>query len=134
MGLFYAIGPWVLKYPWGYKFAHFLQVGGGRETSLDRAVLSRGLTATGLQKLSAVRYDSAMVILMKAASGQISVDDAAELIGCSTDHVRKLCRDGVLQAQKLGRLMWLIDAKSAHEFADNRPPIGRPPKKKSKGS
>jgi excisionase family DNA binding protein len=110
-----------------------LQVGGGRETSLDRAVLSRVLITTGLQKVSAIRYDLAMVISMKAPSGQISVDDAATLIGCSADHVRRLCRDGLIAAQRLGQRVWLVDAQSAKEFASNRPAIGRPPKKKSRG-
>jgi len=111
-----------------------LQVGGGRETFLDRAVLSRVLTTTGLQKLSAGRYDLSMVIFMKTPSGQISVEQAAQLIGCSADHVRRLCRDGLIRAKRFGQRVWLVDAASAADFAYNRPAIGRPPKKNRQGS
>lgn len=57
----------------------------------------------------------------------IGVGEAAELIGISAAHVRKLLRDGELVGRKLGPRVWIVSRKSALAFSRNRPKLGRPP-------
>lgn len=57
----------------------------------------------------------------------ISVGEAAELIGVSAAHVRKLLRDGDLVGRKISPRIWLVSRKSALAFSRNRPKLGRPP-------
>ncbi len=41
----------------------------------------------------------------------ITTHDAAELLGFSHDHIRRLCREGKIKAEKLGN-NWLLTEKS----------------------
>lgn len=52
--------------------------------------------------------------------------EAAELIGCSSAHVRFLANEGHLTGEKVGPRMWLIEKKSAQDFAKKPAKVGRP--------
>lgn len=54
--------------------------------------------------------------------------EAAELIGCSSAHVRFLAIEGHLVGEKVGPRMWLIEKKSAQNLAKNPAKVGRPRK------
>jgi excisionase family DNA binding protein len=71
---------------------------------------------------------------MKKPSAKILISEAAEIIGCTEDHVRRLVRMGQIKAERLGQVLWLVDRRSALAFAKNRPPIGRPRKKNNEGT
>jgi excisionase family DNA binding protein len=58
----------------------------------------------------------------------ISVTEAARRAGITDRHVRRLIRDGVLQATRLGRA-WLVDAASVAAY-QRHPTMGRPAKPK----
>jgi len=62
----------------------------------------------------------------------LNCSEAANLIGCSTDHVAALARNGSLKAMKASERCWLIDKESARKFASTPKPTGRPRKTKSK--
>lgn len=74
-------------------------------------------------------YDSDMVVMdqQKKITDAISVDEAAELIGCSGAHVRKLLRDGDLMGRKISARIWVVSLRAAKHFAHHRPKLGRPP-------
>lgn len=56
----------------------------------------------------------------------ISVEEAAQLIGCGPRHVRWLCAEGRLRCRKLGRGTWLVELQSAEEVAATPEEHGRP--------
>lgn len=41
----------------------------------------------------------------------IGTTEAAEILGLSPDHVKKLCRDGKIKAKRIGKT-WVIDKTS----------------------
>lgn len=57
----------------------------------------------------------------------ISATDAAEMLGLSVERVKKLCRDGRLEAKKLS-IGWIIWRPSVEERLANPPRPGRPRK------
>lgn len=80
-------------------------------------------------KRCVVEYDSDMVVMdqQKKITDAISVEEAAELIGCSAAHVRKLLRDGDLVGRKISPRIWVVSSRAATHFAKHRPKLGRPP-------
>ena len=46
---------------------------------------------------------------------EISTDHAAQLLGCSAEYVRRLCRSGRLAGRRIGRA-WLIDQVSFDSY------------------
>jgi excisionase family DNA binding protein len=56
----------------------------------------------------------------------ISVTEAARRAGITDRHIRRLIRDGVIQATRLGRA-WLVDAESVAAY-QRHPTMGRPAK------
>lgn len=54
----------------------------------------------------------------------ISVTEAARRAGITDRHIRRLIRDGVIQATRIGRA-WLVDAKSVAAYRKH-PTMGRP--------
>jgi len=54
----------------------------------------------------------------------ISVTEAARRAGITDRHVRRLIRDGVIQATRIGRA-WLVDAASVAAY-QRHPTMGRP--------
>jgi excisionase family DNA binding protein len=57
----------------------------------------------------------------------ITVSQAAELVGCTTQHLRKLAQDEAIASEKVGAI-WLIDRVAAEKMAKSKPPVGRPRK------
>ncbi|MFI6331906.1 helix-turn-helix domain-containing protein [Micromonospora chersina] len=53
---------------------------------------------------------------------EISTDDAAALLECSPQHVRRLCRSGGVSARRAGRRAWLIDAADLDRYRHRRTP------------
>ena len=58
----------------------------------------------------------------------MTATEAANLIGCSSAHVRYLADKGDLVCEKVGPRAWLIDKKSAEKMAKNPAKTGRPRK------
>jgi excisionase family DNA binding protein len=58
----------------------------------------------------------------------VTAQEAAEMLGCSRDHIGHLCRNGTLDARASERV-WLITRKSVERYADRRTGPGRPPGK-----
>jgi excisionase family DNA binding protein len=56
----------------------------------------------------------------------ISVTEAARRAGITDRHIRRLIRDGVIQATRIGRA-WLVDAESVAAY-QRHPTMGRPVK------
>jgi excisionase family DNA binding protein len=54
----------------------------------------------------------------------ISVAEAAHRAGITDRHVRRLIRDGVIQATRIGRA-WLVDTASVAAY-QRHPTMGRP--------
>lgn len=54
----------------------------------------------------------------------ISVTEAARRANITDRHIRRLIRDGVIQATRIGRA-WLVDAKSVAAYRKH-PTMGRP--------
>lgn len=55
--------------------------------------------------------------------GMISTKQAAEIIGITARAIVKLCKSGMLQSEKFGRV-YLVDAESVNQYAANRPKPG----------
>lgn len=58
----------------------------------------------------------------------ITLTEAAELIGVSKGYVCRLLNDGRIKAERIHQRAWLVDRKSAEQFRDNPPAMGRPRK------
>jgi hypothetical protein len=56
----------------------------------------------------------------------LTVKQAADMIGCTEDHVRLLLRKGPLVGKKLSERMWLVDVTSAAKMAYSTTKRGRP--------
>lgn len=62
----------------------------------------------------------------------MTVSQAAELAGCSTQRIRLLAKLKQIKAEKIGAV-WMIDKSHAQNLADKPPTVGRPRRgKKSK--
>lgn len=57
----------------------------------------------------------------------IGIAEAADLLGCTTSHVRLLLRTGKLTGRKTSPRVWILSKKSVCYFAKHRPKLGRPP-------
>ncbi len=56
----------------------------------------------------------------------VSVQEAAEIIGCSGGRVRQLLIEGTISGQKLNERAWAVERKSAEAFAKVPQTVGRP--------
>ena len=61
----------------------------------------------------------------------ISVQEAAERIGCTVGRIRQLLIDKTLRGQKLNERAWAVETKSVAEFAKLPQSVGRPRKNAS---
>lgn len=61
----------------------------------------------------------------------MSVDEAAAVIHVTPGRVRQMLRSGLLKGEKIHAMAWAIDKDVVAKAAENRPPIGRPPQKKT---
>ena len=67
--------------------------------------------------------------MSKTRNKPISVTDAAEIIGCTRGNVLYLIREGLIQAERLGRrerAVWAVDAASVEVYAKGPKRTGRP--------
>jgi excisionase family DNA binding protein len=67
-----------------------------------------------------------MATVMNQASKFVTVEAAAELIGCTDGRVRQLLRNGDLPGEKLSERVWLILRKDAEKYAAIPYKTGRP--------
>lgn len=58
----------------------------------------------------------------------LTMAEAAELMGVTTNYVRLLLRQKKVEGQKIGERCWLVDAKSAKGYARLPYVTGRPRK------
>jgi hypothetical protein len=56
----------------------------------------------------------------------LTIDEATVVMGITPSHIRALLRDQKIFGQKIGQRCWLVDAKSAREFARSAQKTGRP--------
>lgn len=56
----------------------------------------------------------------------LTIEEAAELIGCTTSHLRFLLREEKIKGKKVGERLWLVDVASAKQFARHPAATGRP--------
>ena len=56
----------------------------------------------------------------------ISTESAAEIIGCTSRHVRKLCETGQLRCRKIGARVWIVSRSDAERKARTVSATGRP--------
>lgn len=57
----------------------------------------------------------------------ISLSEASEFCGLSSDHLRRLAEQGKLKAKKIGR-NWVTSRAAIEEYLEKRNPPGRPKK------
>ncbi len=68
-----------------------------------------------------------MSAMTETKKGMVSVQTAADIIGCSTAHVRRLLASEIIAGEQLdGSGYWLVYRDSAEEFAKTQPKVGRP--------
>jgi predicted transcriptional regulator len=60
-----------------------------------------------------------------------SVSEAAEVLGCTEQHVRYLIRHDKVKAERFSSLVWLVNVSSLKKYARREINVGRPRKKKS---
>lgn len=58
----------------------------------------------------------------------LSVTEAANILGCTTSHVRLLLVSGTLVGQKLHARAWAVTRKSLNAYAKRKFTVGRPRK------
>lgn len=56
----------------------------------------------------------------------VSVNEAAEILGCTDGRVRQLLREHELAGQKVNERAWIISRESVDRFAKKPQPLGRP--------
>lgn len=56
----------------------------------------------------------------------LSVQEAAEFIGCTVGRIRQMLRSGELKGQKLSERAWVVDPNSVKKVAENPHSVGRP--------
>src|SRR5690606_28426241 len=56
----------------------------------------------------------------------VSVNEAAEVIGCTVGRVRQLLIAGRLEGEKLNERAWRVDRRSAEKYARDMAHTGRP--------
>lgn len=62
----------------------------------------------------------------------LTITEAAVIVGCSAQRLRKLAAEKQIKAAKVGERVWLIDSKSAQDLANNPAKTGRPRGSKKK--
>jgi excisionase family DNA binding protein len=55
----------------------------------------------------------------------MTISQAAELAGCSTQYIRLLAKKKQIKAEKVGAI-WMVDRKHAESLADKPHTVGRP--------
>jgi excisionase family DNA binding protein len=76
----------------------------------------RATAATRIERSS----DSGTAPPAPATVTEVSVDEAAALLGCSPEYVRRLTRRGTLAARRIGRRAWAIDRTALDDYRHGR--------------
>jgi excisionase family DNA binding protein len=58
------------------------------------------------------------------SEGKVTVAEAAELTGYSEGHVRYLIRNDKIEAERLGKLVYVIDRQSLMDYAGRMDALG----------
>ena len=67
-----------------------------------------------------------MAIEIQKGSIFVSVDEAAEIMGCTTGRVRQMLRSGDLEGHKVSERAWIVNRVSAENNAEKPEGSGRP--------
>lgn len=62
----------------------------------------------------------------------VSVNDAADILGCTTGRVRQLIGEGVIEAEKLNAHAWAVYRKSVDKLSKIPRSTGRPRKNEAR--
>jgi excisionase family DNA binding protein len=76
----------------------------------------RATTATGIERSS----DSGTAPPAPATVTEVSVNEAAALLGCSPEYVRRLVRTGAFTARRIGARIWAIDRATLDNYRHGR--------------
>ncbi|MFE4692926.1 helix-turn-helix domain-containing protein [Streptomyces sp. NPDC056749] len=57
-----------------------------------------------------------------ATVAYVSVGEAAALLGCSTEYVRRLARAGIVRARRIGARAWAVDPAALDDYRHGRTP------------
>ncbi|MEV0912698.1 helix-turn-helix domain-containing protein [Streptomyces sp. NPDC049967] len=57
-----------------------------------------------------------------ATVAYVSVGEAAALLGCSTEYVRRLARTGIVRARRIGARAWAVDPAALDDYRHGRIP------------
>ena len=66
---------------------------------------------------------------VQQASNVTTVEEAARVLGLTSNRVRKFIREDRLKAQQIGCHIWLVDVDDLKRFSKLPRRNGRPPKK-----
>lgn len=87
------------------------------------AVSARAIAALEALHRAAERYDAAMFVDEPAPAAsptvEIATQDAASAMGCTVQHVTRLCRSGLIRGRRIGRA-WLVDQASLDAYRFGR--------------
>lgn len=67
-----------------------------------------------------------MAIEIQEKSIFVSVDEAAEIMGCTPGRVRQMLRAGDLEGHKVSERAWIVNRDSADKHAEKPEGSGRP--------
>ncbi|MFG2671163.1 helix-turn-helix domain-containing protein [Streptomyces sp. NPDC048445] len=57
-----------------------------------------------------------------ATVAYLSVGEAAALLGCSTEYMRRLARAGIVRARRIGARAWAVDPAALDDYRHGRTP------------
>lgn len=67
-----------------------------------------------------------MAIEIQSGAVFVSVDEAAEIMGCTAGRVRQMLRAGELEGHKVSERAWIVKRESAEKNAEKPDGSGRP--------
>jgi len=56
----------------------------------------------------------------------VTVKEAADIIGCTVQHVRYLARENQISSDKIGEKLVIVQRQSAEKYANCKKNVGRP--------
>lgn len=69
------------------------------------------------------------MVTMAVKGDLLSVTEAADILGCSTSHVRFLLAEKIIEGEKLSERAWAVKRGSLNAYARKKITVGRPRKK-----
>jgi excisionase family DNA binding protein len=82
------------------------------------------IAATGASSFT--YNDNTQVAYLMLENRWLTIEQAMEVMGVTDSYIRSLLRAEKISGQKISGKCWLVDAKSAREFAKVSPGTGRP--------